>query len=159
MVELYEKNRSQMMTKTYKRLPRFLVNSNGEIISKKTGSKLKTCINKYGYERISVIVGSRTDKTRRHLNLKVHRMIAETFIPNPLNLPDINHKDGNKLNNKADNLEWTNPLMNNTHARKMGLIGKYVMTAEHKKKFLDGWRYWNDNIRPYRANQKSYLHQ
>lgn len=48
---------------------------------------------------------------------KVHRLIALTFIPNPENKPDINHKDGNGENNKVDNLEWVTKNENMWHAR------------------------------------------
>lgn len=44
------------------------------------------------------------DKTIKHEN--IHRLVAKTFIPNPKNLPCVNHKDECKTNNKADNLEW-----------------------------------------------------
>jgi hypothetical protein len=46
----------------------------------------------------------------------LHRMIALTFIPNPNALKQINHKDGNKLNNSVDNLEWVSCLQNRHHA-------------------------------------------
>lgn len=50
-----------------------------------------------------------------------HRILAECFIPNPNNLPQINHKDGNPLNNELSNLEWCSALENNLHAINSGL--------------------------------------
>lgn len=48
---------------------------------------------------------------------RVHRAIAETFIPNPENKKTVNHKDGNRFNNSADNLEWATPKEQSIHAR------------------------------------------
>ena len=51
----------------------------------------------------------------------VHRLVAETFIPNPNNLSDVNHKDGCKTNNILSNLEWCSHSDNQKHAYKNGL--------------------------------------
>ena len=53
--------------------------------------------------------------------LFIHRLVAQTFIPNPNNFPQINHIDGNKLNNCITNLEWCTNLYNQQHAWKNGL--------------------------------------
>ena len=55
----------------------------------------------------------------------IHRLVAETFIPNPNNLPQINHKDGNKKNNNVKNLEWCNQSYNTQHAYDNNLIKHY----------------------------------
>ena len=57
------------------------------------------------------------DNEGRRLYKNVHRLIAEAFIPNPNGLPTVNHKDGNKLNNAVENLEWMSMRDNVLHCR------------------------------------------
>lgn len=70
-----------------------------------------------GYEFVSL-----TTDTRKYKNFQVHRLVAQAFIPNPGNLPVVNHKDGNIHNNYVDNLEWCTQSYNLAHAVKIGLI-------------------------------------
>ena len=64
----------------------------------------------------------------------VHRLVAETFIPNPDNLPEINHKDENPLNNSVDNLEWTTHQTNVNHGtRNKRIRGKLTNHPELSK--------------------------
>lgn len=62
---------------------------------------------------------------------KVHRLVAKAFIPNLDNMPQVNHKDENKQNNCADNLEWCNCQYNNTYG-----TAKSRMAEKHKKKLI-----------------------
>lgn len=72
-----------------------------------------------GYDRVSL-----GDKQYR-----IHRLVAEAFIPNPLNLPEVNHKDGNKKNNCVENLEWITHQENIIHAVETGLFGERAKKA------------------------------
>ncbi len=64
----------------------------------------------------------------------VHRIVAKAFLPNPKGKKTVNHKDGNKLNNHVDNLEWASYSENMQHAIKTGLIHYTSMTPEEKEK-------------------------
>lgn len=70
----------------------------------------------------------------------MHRLVAEAFLPNPDYLPEVNHKDGCKLNNTVSNLEWVNRSQNMRHAYQNGLrpttrIAAYTKTGEFVKSF------------------------
>lgn len=61
-------------------------------------------------------------KNQKLTNITLHRLLALTFIPNPNNYPQVNHKDGNPLNNSLDNLEWCTQSQNIKHAYDNGLM-------------------------------------
>lgn len=63
-----------------------------------------------------------------HKKLRLHRLVAEYFVPNPNNYPVVDHKDTNKLNNNASNLEWVTQQENVIRASKMGLNTNGVQT-------------------------------
>ena len=69
-----------------------------------------------GYYALGLEDPKSTSKNRIQKIHKIHRLLAEYFIPNPDNKPCINHKDGNKLNNSLDNLEWVTISENTKHA-------------------------------------------
>lgn len=77
---------------------------------------LKPKLDRYGY----LVHGLSVDGKVVHKT--VHRMVAETFIPNPENKPVVNHIDGNKLNNHVDNLEWCTVHENCIHASDLDLV-------------------------------------
>lgn len=76
---------------------------------------LKQKVSTSGYLRVELY------KQKSRKCFYVHRLVASMFIPNPLNKPEVNHIDGNKLNNCVDNLEWTTISENQIHAIKNGL--------------------------------------
>lgn len=93
----------------------FSISNLGKIRNNKTGKTLKTQKNKKGYHIVRVTVN------QRKTTFRIHRLVAECFVPNVDNKPQVNHKDGNKDNNKSTNLEWVSNKENCLHAIKNGL--------------------------------------
>lgn len=89
--------------------------------------KLTPSKDRYGYLKVTLSVNHKT------FYRTVHRLVAETFIPNPDALSQVNHKDGDKTNNRVENLEWVKPRDNVHHAHSIGLH-KGNRTKVHLKK-------------------------
>ena len=78
------------------------------------GRILKQRKDKYGYLQAHIIIdGKQATKT-------AHRLVAQTFIPNPDNLPQVNHKDCDRTNNNVSNLEWCDGFYNQQYREKFG---------------------------------------
>lgn len=108
----------------------YQINNYGEVKSlynyRGVGNLLKQRIKK-GYYTI----GLRKNNLRKWYY--VHRLVAQAFIPNSNNLPQINHKDENKLNNCVDNLEWCSASYNNSYGNRLEKVSR---SNKLKKKVL-----------------------
>lgn len=97
----------------------YQVNKCGDVYSKITNRVLKQFYRGSRPDNKYMVVDLHKEKKGK--TVSVHRIVAEAFIPNPNNLPCVNHKDGNKYNNHVDNLEWCTYSENNYHAVNTGL--------------------------------------
>lgn len=77
------------------------------------GAELKPVNRSHGYLGV-MLYGKGGHKKRGFKTFSIHRLVAEAFIPNPNNLPEVNHIDEDKTNNRVENLEWISHI-NNTH--------------------------------------------
>ena len=102
----------------------YIASNLGRVKGLKRGKILSPAPNEKGYLHI-VLCKNGIMKTK-----KLHKIIAQTFVPNGSGLTEINHIDGNKLNNAADNLEWCSHLENMRHAVKLGLENKKKLVAQ-----------------------------
>ena len=98
------------------------VQSNGTVL--KCGRVLKQSDNGANY--LSVLIGYKLQSSGRKTGVRkyVHRLVAEAFISNPDNLPQVNHKDFNKTNNSVENLEWISRADNIQHSHDNGRMKK-----------------------------------
>ena len=98
---------------------KYIITDTGKVYNNYTGSLMKERLIR-GYPHVGLRVFEGNTSTQKLF--KIHRLVAEYFIPNPNNYPVVNHLDGNKKNCKVSNLAWTTYKENTNHAVKTGLI-------------------------------------
>ena len=111
----------------------YRVNDQGEIYSVRAKKVLKQFYRGNRPDNKYLVVDLNKNGDRQ--TVSVHRIVADAFILNADILPCVNHKDGNKDNNRAENLEWCTYLENNNHAIKNGLK-KYKSGTKNKNSKL-----------------------
>lgn len=128
---------------------KYKVSSDGKVYRVKKNGELKERVCTVSSNRYKTVVMSNCGAIS---GSTVHRLVAEAFLPNPNNLPCVNHIDGNKLNNNVDNLEWCTYKENSEHAIDSGVSfarknqkkatvkanqSRAIMTAEEASDMLE----------------------
>lgn len=131
-----------MVWEKIKNFPDYKINKEGEVITThylhhNIIKKLKPRKSKNGYYSVYLY------KDGKGYSKLIHRLVAETFIPNPKKLSQVNHINGDKTNNNINNLEWISPANNIRHAIKNNLINRdkllnttKIMSQNNKKTVL-----------------------
>lgn len=107
----------------------------GNVIQHRKGKLISSHINKRGYVEVNI------SKHAKNATLKLHRLVAQAFIPNPFHYPQVNHKDENKQNNCVDNLEWCTNHYNSHYGTRSQRQAKSLTngkTSKSVKQMLNG---------------------
>ena len=105
----------------------YIITEKGEVINKHNGHIVKPQKNGKGYYRVSI--GKKL--------MFVHRLVAEKYIPNPENKPQVNHKNCDKTDNRVENLEWVTNQENRDHMVENGLASNQYIKAKQLKRYAD----------------------
>jgi hypothetical protein len=122
----------------------YTISSDGKVFSIRTGKYLKPRLSMDGYERVALCRGRNYRREYR-----VHRLVAEAFIENPNNLPQVNHKDFNVKNNCLENLEWVTNKENaeySINAGREGFGNKRTNRSSATGRFIDYKAYTFTNV-------------
>lgn len=105
----------------------YAVSNKGQVKNIMNGKILKNYINTLGYPFVQFYNGNGKSK-----QITVHKLVAQAFLPNPLNLPQINHVDEDKTNNNVTNLEWVTASENRVHSNHQHSckINQYTLDGE-----------------------------
>lgn len=101
----------------------YLISSEGKVFSVRSNKVLRNQQIKNGYWRIELNVDGEKE---RHF---IHRLVAEAFLPNPDNLPCVNHKDENPSNNCVDNLEWCTHSYNTNYGNRLAKFQEHIQAC------------------------------
>lgn len=116
------------------------VKSLKRLVKKWNGSRtvsekiLQPLIQSNGYYYVGLV------KNNKRINYKIHRLVAEHFIPNPNNYKEVNHKDENKTNNVVTNLEWCDRKYNQNYGTRTEKCSKKVYQYTLDGKFVKEWK-------------------
>lgn len=141
--------------------PNYQVSNRGRVKNLMSGKVLKNRSNNHGYPYVALPKGDGKSK-----NMLVHRLVAEAFIPNPLNLLQVNHIDENKTNNNVTNLDWVSASQNMRHSahqiscriNQLTLDGELIRTWESSKQIERETGYDQGNIIKCCKGYKNYSH-
>jgi len=125
----------------------YIIYSDGKVFGKRYNRFLKPYGDGRGYLQVQ-IAGK---------NYKIHRLVAEKFIPNPNNLPQVDHIDGDKTNNDVSNLRWVTHMTNGQSINRSGNVGYWQITKSgnfNHRIGINGTRY-NKNFQNF-AEMKIY---
>ena len=117
----------------------------------KKGKRLKATPRYRSYMCVSL------SKDHRQTTYSVHRLVAEAFIPNPDNLPFVNHKDENPSNNSVENLEWCTAQYNNMYGTRIQRWREKTIGTHRSDKTKDKLR--QANIQAFHERQKRYIRE
>lgn len=110
------------------------ITCNGEILNTVTCKRIKQRTNNSGYNVVDLY------QDHNKTTYLVHKLVAQTYIPNINNLPTVNHIDGDKSNNSVTNLEWASYSQNNQHAYDTGLhkplFGESASSNKYKEETI-----------------------
>lgn len=105
----------------------YIVSNKGRVYGLKKRRELKAATMNKGYMVVTLW------KDNEQCTMLVHRLVAQAFLSNPDNLPQVNHKDANKMNNYVSNLEWATCKQNIVHAVIMGTFKKSCINQSRKR--------------------------
>lgn len=105
----------------------YVVSTDGRVFRKGKASPLKPDNCHKGYQRVTLSIEGKTER------FMVHRMVAECYLPNPDDLPYINHIDNDPTNNSVDNIEWCTHSGNMLHCHKQGRCSNVIASDKAKE--------------------------
>lgn len=118
------------MYKEIKEAPGYSIYDDGRVWSEKQQKFLSISLDEKGYQKASLWVNNKV-KT-----IKIHRLVAKYFIPNPYNYKEVNHKDEDKTNNHVENLEWCDRKYNVNYGHRSKKTSQSLLNNRQSKRVL-----------------------